>query len=164
MLTREESTRGPGTHPVVKGLVWFTDGSGMKEGTGTGVCGQSSGRRLNISLGKYAAVLQTEIYAILACVHDNQMNARPEKNVSICSDSQAALKALQAAKTTSPSVQQYRKALNYISTRHSVGLFRVPGYSGVQYEEMNLPTSSHERVLFASLLDRARPWGSLGRI
>jgi hypothetical protein len=163
-LTRKESTREPGAHPVVKGLVWFTDGSRMKEGTGTGVCGRSSGRRLSIFLGKYAAVLQTEVYAILACVHDNQMNARPEKYVSICSDSQAALKALQGAKTTSPSVQQCRKALNYISTRHFVGLFWVPGRSAVQYKEMNLPTSSHERVLFASLLDQTRPWGSLGRI
>ena len=34
MMTREEWTRGPGTPPVIKGLVWFTDGSRMKEGTG----------------------------------------------------------------------------------------------------------------------------------
>ena len=27
MLTREERTRGPGTSPAVKGLVWFADGS-----------------------------------------------------------------------------------------------------------------------------------------
>jgi len=27
MLTREGSTRGPGTPPVVKGLAWFMDGS-----------------------------------------------------------------------------------------------------------------------------------------
>ena len=33
MLTREEWTRGPGTPPVVKGLVWFTYGSRTKEGT-----------------------------------------------------------------------------------------------------------------------------------
>ena len=80
--------------------------------------------------------MQTEIYAVLACAHDNQMNARPEKYVSSCCDSQAALKALQAAKTTSPSVQQCQQALNYISTRHSVGLFWVPEHSGVQFEEM----------------------------
>jgi len=98
------------------------------------------------------------------CAHDVQMNARPEKYVSICSDSQAALNALQVAKTTSPSVEECQKALNYISTQHSVVLFWVPGHSGVQYEEMKLPTSSHERVLFASLLDRTRPWGSLVRI
>jgi hypothetical protein len=57
ILTREERIREPGTHPVVKGLFWFTDGSRM-EGTGTGVYGQSSGRELRISLGKYAAVLR----------------------------------------------------------------------------------------------------------
>jgi hypothetical protein len=34
MLTREEWTRGPGTLPVVKELVWFTDGSRAKERTG----------------------------------------------------------------------------------------------------------------------------------
>ena len=46
MLTREEWTRGPVTHPVVKGLVWFTDGSRMKEGTRAVIYGQSVGRRL----------------------------------------------------------------------------------------------------------------------
>jgi hypothetical protein len=36
--------------PIIKGLVWFIDGSRMKEGTGAGVYGQSVGRRLIISL------------------------------------------------------------------------------------------------------------------
>jgi len=31
MLTREMWTRGPESPPVVKGLVWFTDGSRAKE-------------------------------------------------------------------------------------------------------------------------------------
>ena len=35
---------------------------------------------------------------ILASVHETETKDRPEKHVSICSDSQAALKALQAAK------------------------------------------------------------------
>jgi hypothetical protein len=34
MVTREEWIRGPGTPPVVKGLVWFTDVSRMKKGPG----------------------------------------------------------------------------------------------------------------------------------
>jgi hypothetical protein len=33
MLAREEWTRGPGTPPTVKGLVWFIDGSRTAEGT-----------------------------------------------------------------------------------------------------------------------------------
>jgi len=37
MLTREEWTRGPGTPPEVKGFVWFTYESRMKEGTRAGV-------------------------------------------------------------------------------------------------------------------------------
>jgi hypothetical protein len=69
---------GPRT-PVVKGLVWFTDGPRRMEGTGTGVNGQSSGRRLSISLGKHPKIFQTELYAILACVYEIQTNARTGK-------------------------------------------------------------------------------------
>jgi hypothetical protein len=100
MLTREEWIKGAGT-PMFKGLVWFTDGSRTAEGTGAGVYGQSANRRLSISLGKHATVFQAEVYAILACVHETETQEWPEKYVSICSDSQEALKALQAAKTTS---------------------------------------------------------------
>jgi len=49
MLTTEECSRRPGTPSVVKGIVWYTDGSRM-EGTGFGVFGKSVGRRLNISV------------------------------------------------------------------------------------------------------------------
>jgi hypothetical protein len=35
-LAKEEWTSGRGT-PVVKGLIWFTDGSRMKEGSGAGM-------------------------------------------------------------------------------------------------------------------------------
>ena len=46
------------------------------------------------------------IHAILACVHEIENQDKPKKYVSICSDSQEALKALRAANTTSPLVQQ----------------------------------------------------------
>jgi hypothetical protein len=69
MLTREDWSKRTGTPLVVKGLICFTDGSKMKEETRAGVYGQSVGRRLSFSLGRYATVFQAEIYAILACVH-----------------------------------------------------------------------------------------------
>ena len=100
-------------------------------GGGASVYGQSLGRRLSISLGKYATVFLAEICAIFICAYEIQINARQEKYVSNPSDSQAALTALRAAKITYQLVQQCQKALNDISTRHSVGLFWVPGYSGV---------------------------------
>jgi hypothetical protein len=58
MLTGEDWTKGIGTPPVVKGLVWFTDGSKMKEGSGAGVYGQSVRRKLSFSLGRYATVFR----------------------------------------------------------------------------------------------------------
>ena len=79
MLTREEWTRRPGARPIVKGLVWFTNGSRMMEGTGARVFfGHSSGTRLIISLEKHATLFQVEVYAVLACVYKIQTQDRPE--------------------------------------------------------------------------------------
>jgi hypothetical protein len=51
VLTGEDWTKGIDTPAVVKGLVWFTDGSKMKEGTGAGVYGQYVGRNFTFCLG-----------------------------------------------------------------------------------------------------------------
>jgi len=85
-------------------------------GEGAGVYWQSVNRRLSISQGKHAIVFQAEVHAILACVHETKTQDRPEKYVSICSDNQAALKELQAAKITSHLLRQCQQALNNIST------------------------------------------------
>jgi hypothetical protein len=82
MLTREDWTRGSGSPPEIKGLVWYTDGSKMKEGTRAGVFGQSVQRRLSFSLGRYTTVFQAEICAILACVHEIQFQNR-QRNTSV---------------------------------------------------------------------------------
>ena len=106
------------------------------EGNGAAVYGQFLGRGLSISLGKHATVFQVEVYAILPCVHEIETHGRPEKYVSVCSGSQAAVKALQAAKVTSPLVRQCQKALNDISSRHTVGLYWVPGHAGARRNEI----------------------------
>jgi hypothetical protein len=100
-----------------------------------GVYGRSIRRKLSFSLGKYATVFQAEVFAILAYACDIQVHGIPEKHVSICSDSQAALKALRAFRTTSPLVRQCQEALNDISAPHSVGLYCVPGHAGVRGNE-----------------------------
>jgi ribonuclease HI len=135
MLTREDWTTGQGAPSEVKGLVWYRDVSKMKGGTGAGVYGQSLRRRLSFSLGKYATVFQAEMYAILACVYEIQILNRSERYVSICSDIQAALKALQAVRT-SPLVHQCQRVLNDISARHVVGLYWVPGHAVVRGNEI----------------------------
>ena len=57
IMLREDSTKTTGTPPAVKGVIWFTDGSKMREGTGAGVYGQSVGRRLSFSLGRSSSLL-----------------------------------------------------------------------------------------------------------
>jgi hypothetical protein len=125
-----------------------------------GLAPVSEGRRLSICLGKYVTVFQAEIYAILACVWEIQSRVRSERYLSICSDSQAALEALQAVKTTSRLVRQCQKALDNISTYHSVGLLGSPDIQG--YMEMKLPISSQGRALPTTLWDQSRLWGSQG--
>jgi hypothetical protein len=97
MLTREEWTSGPGSPSVF----WHTDGSRTGREDGTVLCGQSLGGRLGISLGRHATVFQAKIYIIMFFVHEIQINVRLEKYMSVCFDSQSALKALQAAKAMS---------------------------------------------------------------
>jgi ribonuclease HI len=45
------------------------------------------------------------------------------------------LKALQAAKTTSPLVRQCQQVLNDISARHAMRLYWDPGHAGVRGNE-----------------------------
>ena len=73
---------------------------------------------------------------ILGCVHETDTQNKPEKFASICSESQAALKALLTAKPTSPLVRQDQKLLNDISTRHTVRLYWVPGHAGLRGNEI----------------------------
>jgi ribonuclease HI len=159
MLAREDWTRSPGNPPAVKGLVWFTDGSRTAEGTGAGVYGQSVNRRLSIPLRKYATVFQAEVYAVLACAQESEAQDRPEKYVIICSDSQATLKDIQAAKTTSPLVLQCQQMLNDFSARHAVGLYWVPGHDDVKGNDRLARSGSGQRFIGPGPF-----WGSLGRI
>ena len=60
-------------------------------------------------LGKYCTVFQAEVYAILTCA--NCLQSEQDASIAICSDSQAELKALQSAKTTSSLVAETKSAL-----------------------------------------------------
>jgi len=124
-----------GLLPRLKGSSGLKMGPGLRRGPGLGSMGNLWEEGL-ASLRKHATFFQAEVYAILACVHETETQDRPEKCVIVCSDCQAALKALQAAKTTSPLVWQCQKALNDISTWHTVGLYWVPGHAGIRGNEI----------------------------
>ncbi|XP_031779746.1 uncharacterized protein LOC116416210 [Nasonia vitripennis] len=129
--TREEwkarSNSLPGT-----GDVWYTDGSRAETDTGSGYFCQRDGRGIFFSLGRYATVFQTEIYAILTCAQRNiELGAR-DRIITICSDSQAALRALRAHRTTSRLVWEYKEVVN----NNKVRLLWVPGHTGIRVNEI----------------------------
>jgi ribonuclease HI len=69
-----------------------------------------------------------------------------------------ALKALQAAKTSSPLVRQCQLVLNDIFARHAMRLYWVPGHAGVRGNE------TADRLARSGSLGQNPFWGSPGKI
>ena len=67
--TRDEWCRGMKT-PNKDSLVWYTDGSIMKTGSGAGIFTKDCS--ISESLGQYATVFQAETYAICTCAQVNR--------------------------------------------------------------------------------------------
>jgi hypothetical protein len=83
VLLREVWTETAGVPAAIKGLVWFTELSRMRAGTGAGVYMQSLGWMFSFSLGRYATVFHADLFAVLACVYEIQTQNLLEKYVSI---------------------------------------------------------------------------------
>nr|CAI5847363.1 unnamed protein product [Callosobruchus analis] len=81
---------------------------------------------------RHTTVSQAEVYAILACVNRIRETDVSRRRITICSDSQAAVKALSAWKITSGLVLE---ALDDISAKHKVSLMWVPGHAGVKVND-----------------------------
>ena len=77
-----------------KGPVWYTDGSKTSSGTGGGVFGGKTG--LVFSLVTFATVFQAEVFAIKAAVHESIARGYNGRTITIFTDNQAALKALES--------------------------------------------------------------------
>ena len=111
----------------------FTDGS-RSSATGSGVHVPDLDLGLEVPLGGLATVFQAEVRAILeCCLHDEiwQDAAR----VTICSDSQAALRALMGPKFRSRLVYECVKALERRAESCQLSLVWVPGHCGVTGNE-----------------------------
>lgn len=121
------------THTPLRpqGLVWFTDGSLTVRGAGSGVFGESPRVKLSFPLGSYSSVFQAEVFAILACCQENLRRAYCDRHIYICSDSQAALKALDNIRVDSKLVFECRQTLDMLAKRNCVKLVWVPGHQGI---------------------------------
>ena len=90
---------------------------------------------LSLPLGELCSVFQAEVYAILQCAQLDALGCRNDTSIAICSDSQAALKSLQAAKVTSALVAETMAALKELAIFNTVQLVWVPGHSGTPGNE-----------------------------
>jgi len=106
-------------------------GSRTGSGTGAGIFGLRPKRSFSFTLGKFATVFQTEIYAILQCACENIRRAYKSKQILIFSDSQAALKVLSGLKVTSGLVAECLDAFTVLASMNEVTLIWVPGQCGI---------------------------------
>lgn len=114
------------------GLVWYTDGSKTEKGSGASVYSERPRAKMSWALDKFAIVFQTEIFAILTCAQENLQRGYSNKNIYICSDSQASFAALDSVKTNTLLVADCRWALNELGIRNCVRLIWVPGHRNIK--------------------------------
>jgi ribonuclease HI len=86
-------------------------------------------------VGKFASVLQTEIYAIFQCAYENIRRAYKNKRILLFSDSQAALNALSGPKVISRLVAECQDALFALANLNEVTLIWVLGHHGILSNE-----------------------------
>ena len=100
-------------------VICYTDGSKINTTgrTGAGVFNWTDCEEYYFPTGRVCSVFQTELYAILQCARLESLHVRDSASIAICSDSQAALKSLSAAKVTSALVAdtvQARTSVSYL--------------------------------------------------
>jgi ribonuclease HI len=113
------------------GLKFYTDGSLFEGRAGSGVLLEEFDLKASFALGTFAAVVQAEFYAIMACSDYCLMECMTGKTICICSDSRAALLALSSHTVSSRLVLQCRNSLQRLSIHNRVQLFWVPGHCGI---------------------------------
>jgi len=116
--------------------VCFTDGSRSLSHTGAGFYNHTTGEQFSLPLGTLSSVFQAEMYAILQCAKSDDLHQRHNDSIVICTDSQAALRALSCPKVTSALVLETMAALRELAIFNSVHLLWVPGHTGIPGNEI----------------------------
>jgi len=88
-----------------------------------------------MSSDNYTSIFQAEVYAVMHSAQILEQIGVDNEQINICSDSQAALKALSNPRITSRLVWDCIVALQQLSSHNAVKLFWIPGHSGIYSNE-----------------------------
>jgi len=133
--SRSEWLEGWPSRVSSEGIVSFTDGSETSGGAGAGVFSPGCGVEMWYHLGRFANVNQAETFAALKGVQEAIPTEACGKNVTVCSDSEALIRALVSPVVTSRLMKELRETLNRAGLKNQVRLVWVPGHSGVEGNE-----------------------------
>uniref|UniRef100_A0A1I8I4W7 Ribosomal protein L19 n=1 Tax=Macrostomum lignano TaxID=282301 RepID=A0A1I8I4W7_9PLAT len=111
----------------------FTDGSQINSASGYGYCIVSGGRTVatfSQHTGTCSTVFQNEVLAISSCAMELYNQHVWGKEITLHSDSQAAIHALERTTTCSRTVLDCIGQLNRLGASNKVSLRWIPGHSG----------------------------------
>ncbi|KAJ8923908.1 hypothetical protein NQ315_006684 [Exocentrus adspersus] len=77
------------------------------------------------------SAMRAEVFAILMVAQREDVKNCTDERIFICSDSQAALRAISSPRTRSMLVQKCGDALESLARQKEVGLVWVPGHMGI---------------------------------
>nr|XP_024219825.1 uncharacterized protein LOC112211793 [Halyomorpha halys] len=130
------SIEGSSPHRPCNGINCYTDGSLMEQGSGAGIWRMDMpNQATSILLEKHTTVFQAEVFAINVCAQNLIKEGTRERLITIFTDSQAAIYALDNYVTRSKLVEECKANLYSLSLANKVRVEWVPGHKGIKGNE-----------------------------
>src|SRR5262249_42583850 len=117
-------------------IVLYTDGSQGEDSAGAGVYLPAQGLELREPLGGGVTALQAEVFGIIRATCVAQERIGRGTSVTICSDSQEAIRCLESPLVKSKLVMEARERLNILGQSNDVRITWVPGHVGGEGNEL----------------------------
>lgn len=125
-----------GDHSAFPGLLCFTDGSRVSNGSGAAFLIGVKGKFLVgasgcVPLGKYATVFQAEQIGVLMAIEFLSTHPFPHNTVNIFVDNRSVLDSLTSGRPVSNLTVELRRALQQLSLHKEVTLHWIPSHTGL---------------------------------
>ena len=116
--------------------IWYTNGSKSEESSGASYYSRWDAKGKCMSLQRYATVLHNEVMVLLNWAQRLEDLNAEDRDISICSNRQAALRALAALAIQSRLIGKCNEALGRVAERNRLRLFNVPGHADIRDNEI----------------------------